>query len=200
MATGSRRQIFVSHDAADIDRIEFLVQPLKYFPFEPYIAIKQHQPGELKGIIDQILRDSEVLLPFITETSVDNRWVNQEVGFGKGQEMVIIPVFESSKQLSGFLEGTMGVKMSDDPHETIFGIISKLRSEFAPLDGFGPDWYIEFICESCDEVNYFPIRKEQRELFEMYERGEEYDRTCSGCRTRHLFNPASFHYSGRLPK
>lgn len=196
MSAGGRRQIFVSHDSQDIDEIEYLVQPLKYFPFEPYVAIKEHEPGELKRIIDDNLRESDVLLPFITETAVDNRWVNQEVGFAKGQEMTIVPVFEHSNMLSGFLEGTMGVKLHDDEHRTIHDILGKLRHEFSPLGGFGPDWYVEFICPGCDEANYFAVGRDQYELLDMYEDDRHWSRTCTSCRAEHRFNPASFHYEG----
>jgi hypothetical protein len=196
MSSSGRRQIFVSHDSEDISEIEYLVQPLKYFPFEPYVAIKEHESGELKRIIDDNLRTSEVLVPFITDRSVDNRWVNQEVGFAKGQEMTIVPVFEESSMLSGFLEGTMGVKLQEDEHRTIHGIVSKLRHEFSPLGGFGPDWYVEFICPACDEANYFGVGRDQRELLAMYDDGRYWGRTCNTCRAEHRFNPASFHYEG----
>lgn len=188
--------IFVSHSGDETQEIKELLEPLNYLPTELYIVVRQHHTGKIQDIIEANLSNSDILLPYLTEAAVDNRWVNQEIGYAKGNDLTIIPVFKESDYLSGFVSDMAGVKISDDPEETMYHIIAYLRDEYSPR-GFGPNWCLNFKCDICDEDNIFSIVPKQDELLRMYQDGSIFDRKCTRCGVTHQFNPASMRYVGK---
>jgi len=188
------RQVFISHASEDKNELEAFIQPLNYLPLHPYIAINKQQVGWLPGTIQEELDSSKVIIPYLTKNSEDNRWVNQEIGYAMAQETNVIPVFESSDALSGLISNVEGVPIDrENPHETTFGIISRLREIFAPLPDVVSDWYLEIRCVECGEFNIFPINRTQQELRRLHREENLINRTCSHCRTYYQFDPRSLH-------
>lgn len=194
--TSQRPQIFVSHYGRQKEEIKDLLFPLRYLPFNLYIAIEEREFGEINKLIETNLEESEIVIPYITEESVDNVWVNQEVGFAYSKGAFILPIFEESRLLDGFISNTIGVRVHDDNKRTMHEVVSYIRNEYEPLS-IGPyDWYLEFLCPRCNQENKFPISKTQKALWTDYKERNNIARSCVKCGSEHSFNPASLEYKG----
>ncbi len=188
------RQVFISHASEDLDELEMFLHPLQYLPLDRYVAVNKQQVGWLPETIQKELEASDVIVPFLTKDSMDNRWVNQEIGYAMARNIPVIPVFETSDAMSGLIENVEGVPIDrSEPPDTTYGVISRLREIFAPLSEVMADWYLEILCIECGEFNIFPISQSQEGLKHKHDSGDLIDRTCSKCRTRYRFDPLSLH-------
>jgi RNase P subunit RPR2 len=194
--TSQRPQIFVSHYGNEKGEIKELLFPLQYLPFDLYIAIEEREFGEINKLIEDNLMGSEIVIPYITEDSVDNIWVNQEIGFAYAMDSLILPIFEESGLLDGFISNTIGVKVYEDDKKTMHEVVSYIRNKYEPMATGPYDWYLEFLCPHCSQENRFPISKTQEALWNDYQNGHSVARSCVQCGTEHSFNPASFEYEG----
>ncbi|WP_336330939.1 hypothetical protein [Haloarcula sp. CGMCC 1.2071] len=189
-----RPQIFVSHYGEQKETITDLLFPIQYLPFNLYVAIDERKFGKINELIKENLKQSEVMIPYITESSVNNIWVNQEIGYAHADDLFILPIFESSSLLSGFISNTVGVKVYDDEIETMHEVVSYLRNEYEPVSIGQYDWFLEFLCPHCSQENTFPITKTQDELWVDYQEENNITRSCVKCGADHSFNPVSLEY------
>lgn len=186
----TKPKIFVSHALEDLDEVDTILYPLKYLPFKRYMALNDRATGNLTEKIKQNLEESDFLLPYITENSYTNRWVNQEIGYGIANDTKVIPIFEDSSQLKGFVENTEGVRIDrENPHDVTFEIVSRLRTELSSSWNVG--WYLEFRCMDCEDINRFQIERTQDELYSEYDDEEELRWYCSCCGQGFVFHAAS---------
>lgn len=119
------------------------LDPINYLSIEPYIAVEDASVGRIPATIRSEIESSPVIVPFLTDNSVDNHWVNQEVGCAVAHALNVIPLFQQSSPLDGLVSNTEGVPIShSEPHETTFELLTRLRSIFSPLPGTS-DWYLD---------------------------------------------------------
>lgn len=192
--TGSR--VFVSHAYEDLDELRVFLDPISYLPIELYIAIDDASVGRIPDTIHSEIESSDVLVPFLTEDSVNNRWVNQEIGCAIAHDLSVIPLFQQSSLLNGFISNMEGVPISySNPHETTFEMLTRFRSIFSsPPDT--SNWYLDIECPSCRQHNMFPIDRTQVQLKYLHEDGDFLECSCSKCQVNHHFHPLSLHLLG----
>lgn len=189
-------QVFVSHAYEDLDELQTFLYPVDYLPVELYIAVEDTSVGRLPETIHAEIENSQVIVPFLTDNSVDNHWVNQEIGCAVAHDLTIIPLFQQSSHLDGFISDMEGVPISHtEPHETTFELLTRLRSIFSPLPG-SSDWYLDIDCPNCRQHNMFPIDRTQVQLEYLHEDGDVLECSCSKCRVTHQFHPLSLHHLG----
>lgn len=191
------RTVFISHAEADQDLVEDVVRGVRLFPFEVYIALERAETGRIQHNLSNKIAESDVFVPFLTETSKNNRWVNQEIGHAWANGLTIIPIFESVDQLGGFIKGLEGVQIGDDVNQTKYEFISRLRSVLEPLQPLlMANWYLEFDCmnDNCREHVFCEIDRTQEELFHMHESGELISWACQNCGRRYHFDAATLEY------
>lgn len=189
----TKPQVFVSHAYEDLDKIQTFLYPINYLPIELYIAVEDASTGRISDTIRREIEKSQVIVPFLTDTSVENVWVNQEIGCAVAHDLDIIPLFQQSSQLHGFISGIEGVSISYEyPHKTSYGLLTRLREIFSSLSEVS-NWYLDVRCSDCNRHNMFPIEQTQAELTYIYERGDFLEYRCSDCGTTYFFHPLSLH-------
>lgn len=189
-------RVFVSHAYEDLDELRTFLYPVNYLPIGLYIAVEDPSIGRIPDTIHTELADSQVIVPFLTDNSVDNQWVNQEIGCAIAHDITVLPLFQQSSQLDGFISDMEGVPiLHDDPHKTCFELLTRLRSIFSPLPG-SSDWYLDITCPSCGQHNMLPIDQPQAQLEYLHEDGNVLEYSCSNCPVAHQFHPLSLHHLG----
>jgi hypothetical protein len=104
---GTNMNIFISYSNEDKAKLNCIVKKLKKDKtLNPIVVANTRLP--LKELTDKVannLQKSEILLPILTDNSIKNQWVNQEIGYAIAAKKKIIPIVQKSimKDLKGFI-------------------------------------------------------------------------------------------------
>jgi hypothetical protein len=94
------------------DLVAQLAAVIQSHGIECYIASRDHQLGrEIPEKIATNLRSSDSLVALLTEGGAHREWVNQEIGFARGIQKLVIPVVEMGVEPVGFLAGLEYVRL-----------------------------------------------------------------------------------------
>lgn len=82
-----------------------------------YVAEHDSEPGvELKKKIENALLDSDAMIVILT-SSGNTEWVNQEIGYAKAHNKLIIPLVEKGMRTKAFIEGIEWIEIDLDKPE-----------------------------------------------------------------------------------
>jgi hypothetical protein len=200
------KEVFIAHSEEDMQEVKKLIELVNTLPINFRLGLESAGVGPIPKKVRQQIKNSSLVLPYITENSKNGIWVNQEIGCAFGLEKEILPVFESSSQLNAFVNNREGVRINRDDWEfTAYQLITRLRRVFEPLqnklDAFAdplsikmPDWGVILECSrhNCNRTVSLDLSDlTQKELWDMYESGEMVVKTCPACDTEYCFNPAT---------
>lgn len=107
-------KVFLSHSMGEADRdlIAQLAGVIQSHGVECYIASRDHQLGHaVPEKISTSIRSSDSLVALLTEGGAHREWVNQEIGFARGIQKLVIPVVEVGVEPGGFLAGIEYVRL-----------------------------------------------------------------------------------------
>lgn len=77
-------------------------------PLQPVVVAARREPGKpLADKVTDCIRESDLLVPILTRSSIGNQWVNQEIGYAHGIGREVVPLVESGilHDLKGFIHG-----------------------------------------------------------------------------------------------
>jgi TIR domain-containing protein len=97
--------------------MEYIVKFIESFdfPIEPIVIATNKEPGKrLSDKVSEGIISSDIFIPILTRNSINNQWVNQEIGFAVAQEKRIVPVTEKQiiSQLKGFIHSQIDLSCS----------------------------------------------------------------------------------------
>jgi hypothetical protein len=104
-------KIFISYSIQDNDKMEFIKNLINESEkLEPIVVLQQKSNLSYNAdkIIESLIK-STVFLPILTSNSINNQWVNQEIGFVFGSNSIKIenikPIVEKKimTKLKGFI-------------------------------------------------------------------------------------------------
>lgn len=107
-------KVFLSHSMGEEDRdiVAQLSAVIQSHGVDRYIAARDYQLGHaLPEKVEVNIRSSDSFVALLTQGGVHRDWVNQEIGFARGQRKLIIPVVELGVEPSGFLAGIEYVQL-----------------------------------------------------------------------------------------
>ncbi len=81
----------------------------KTFSFKAHLIVRDSHPNELlTSLIKKSITGSKYFIPLLTQYSIKNQWVNQEIGFAVATDKVICPIISNFvlHSLSGFISLT----------------------------------------------------------------------------------------------
>lgn len=196
------KQLFVSHAPADLEPVTEIMGPIRNLPFDVYVAVEEIEPGRSRRNLKGRLSNSDLMLSFLTESSVDNHWVNQELGYATAKGIPVLPVVESERYQRGYSKEIEGVEFDrENPEVTVFNLLCRLRSELEPIGELSmPSWYVSFPCsrKGCERTVTLDIERRQKELWQQYEHGNTITAECEACGSRYEFNPATLGFIERI--
>ena len=194
-------QIYVSHAPDDLDLVQELFSTVKNFPFGVHIALEEVESGRSRKRLEGRLANSDVVVAVLTEGAAANRWINQEVGYALAKGIPVIPLRDGERHQGGFLTDVDGVTIDrENPSFTIFNLLSRLRSELAPLGALSvPNWYIRFPCTitDCSHPVTLEIDADQTKLWKQYKHGKLLTTSCEDCGSTYYFDPATIGFVRR---
>ncbi len=194
-------QVFVSHAPSDVELVNELFAPVRNLPFAVHVALDEIEPGRSRQNLTGRLDNSDVLVAVLTEDSVSNDWVNQEIGYATANGVPIVPLFEAEHQRGGYIDRVEGVEIDrDNPGVTIFNLLCRLRSELAPLGALSvPNWFLQFPCnyQGCGERVTLDVEASQKELWRKHEHNRTISTDCPDCGSTYHFDPATLGFLHR---
>lgn len=101
-------RVFLSHSMGEADRdlVAQIAGVIQSHGIDCYIASRDYQIGHpLPDKIATNLRTADSLVALLTEGGAHREWVDQEIGFARGIQRLIIPVVEVGVEPGGFLAG-----------------------------------------------------------------------------------------------
>lgn len=116
-------KLFLSYASEDRNKMESLYRTIKKIKgiFEPIVITKRRTPG--KPLVDKIkegILESDFFIPIITRYSIENQWVNQEIGFATAKDITILSLIETDikKRLKGFIHDQMDLPFDFKANES----------------------------------------------------------------------------------
>jgi hypothetical protein len=105
-------KIFISHCINDKNKVVSLTKAIKKstMKLEPIVVANKRNPLlSLANKVEKNLKDSNIIIPIITSTSMNNQWVNQEIGYANAIGKQIVPIVEEGilMQLKGFIHSQL---------------------------------------------------------------------------------------------
>ena len=122
--------VFLCHSKEDypflISQVEDLLTRTK---INTYIYQAFQKPGEsLVDMVVDAMRDSSIVVVFLTKNSVNSPWVNQEIGLAYGLGKTIIPVVENNLTYTGLISFKIRLGFSSsDTGTMMYQLLRRLR-------------------------------------------------------------------------
>ena len=99
-------KVFISHSTSDLGPVYQFKYWLTTNAIQTYVAELYPQPGvELPIKIANAINWSDCVIAIMTKDGDRSAWVNQEIGYAKRADKLIVPVVEDGIDLKGFLTG-----------------------------------------------------------------------------------------------
>jgi len=186
-------QVFISHsgDEAELVSLEAALRRVELI--EPYVA-EWYQAAGI-GLGDKIifgLDQSRVVLALLTSNSINNEWVNQEIGYARAKQIFIIPVVEDGVAKKGFLDGLQHIRFDRyDFDTTIAEIINRLRTAL-PRFFFDPQIVNFWIKCPHEGDKYRAVLPSQEAVNAAIKEGIKFSFNHQTCRTTVYVEPKTF--------
>ncbi|SFC36087.1 TIR domain-containing protein [Halobiforma haloterrestris] len=194
-------QLYVSHAPGDVELVQELFATVKNFPIGVHVALEEVESGRSRKRLEGRIANSDVVVAVLTDRSEHNQWIHQEIGYARAKGIPIVPMYDSEKRRAGFVDDAEGVAIDrENPSVTVFNLLSRLRSELAPLGALSvPNWYVQFPCTvpNCDQPVVLEIDRDQTKLWKLHRNGHRLSADCDGCGSRYYFDPGTIGYLGR---
>ncbi len=105
---------FISYCHDNDDKRIILDKLLRASRLYPIVVASRKKPSVLLAVkVEQAIEEADYLIPILTEESIHNQWVNQEIGYAhkllKENKIKIVPVVEEAvmDELKGFIHKQM---------------------------------------------------------------------------------------------
>ena len=121
-------KVFISHSTSDLGPVYQFKYWLEVNAIQTYVAELYPQPGiVLPSKIANAIDWSDCLIAIMTKDGDRSAWVNQEIGYAKRANKLIVPVVEYGVDLKGFLTGLEYVTFRrENPELAISEVINYL--------------------------------------------------------------------------
>lgn len=89
--------LFISYANENLNKVELIKKELANNSFfEPLIVANKREPNKalVKKVTDGI-DSSYCVIPILTRDSISAQWINQEIGYAFGKNILIIPIVEN---------------------------------------------------------------------------------------------------------
>ena len=193
-------QVYVSHAPTDLELVQDLFSTVKNFPFGVHIALEERETVQSRNRLEGRVANSDVVVAVRTEATAETTWIEQEIGYAVASGIPVVPLCEGVDR-RGYVSDVDSVTIDrSNPTVTIFNVLSRLRSELAPLGALSvPNWYVRFSCPTpdCDTPVTLEIEQRQSKLWKRYTHGKHLTTSCPACGSTYCFDPATIGFRGR---
>ena len=194
-------QVYVSHAPGDLTLVQDLFSTVKNFPIGVHIALEELESVHARTRLEGRVANSDVVVAVLTEDMAETTWIDQEIGYAVAKGIPVVPLCEEGVSHRGYVSDVEGVTIDrSDLTVTIFKLLSRLRSELAPLGALSvPNWYIRFPCTvpDCGHPVTLALEERQAKLWQRHTHGKHLTASCEACGSTYCFDPATIGFRGR---
>ncbi len=188
--------VFLCHSEEDypflISQVEDLLTRTK---INTYIYQAFQKPGEsLVDMVVDAMRDSSIVVVFLTKNSVNSPWVNQEIGLAYGLGKTIIPVVENNLTYTGLISFKIRLGFSSsDTGTMMYQLLRRLRELLSRCEQENNGLVVK--CSHCYEL-FDTILPSCQNLEQGIEKGNALQSLCPHCKNDVYVNPFTFDQIG----
>ena len=179
-------KVYISHSEDDESMAVELSSALSRVGLECYVAM--YRLGQVIPRSERTsfgIRNSDCMIAILTVEGSTSSAVNQEIGFAKGIDMLIIPLQETGAQLPFFIEPLKSFQFSRSSYRDAVGRLIKTIRDLSRLD------WLKVTCPRCSEemTQYLTT---QEEVDHALQKGSCLETVCSYCQNTISLDPRTF--------
>jgi len=122
-------KVFISYSTDDMNLVNELSNNIRKMGIEVYIAEHYPELGEsLPSKIERNINSSDAMVVILTRMGARSEWVQQEIGFAKAKNKLIIPLVDEGVKIKGFIMDKEYLKINpENIQETIDKLLPKVN-------------------------------------------------------------------------
>jgi hypothetical protein len=135
-----RHEIFISYSNNDKDKVDLIIAELKdHQTLKALVIANNREPGTLLAEkVKNGIKNSKIIIPIITEKSISEQWINQEIGYATGLNKKIMPIIQKDiiDTLKGFIHKQVDIPYSYEKAYTVGPMSIRSRNHKKELENF----------------------------------------------------------------
>lgn len=122
-------KVFISYSTDDMNLVNELTNNFRKMGIEVYVAGYYPELGEsLPNKIERNIDSSDAMVVLLTRMGARSAWVQQEIGFAKAKNKLIIPLVDEGEKIKGFIMDKEYLKINpENIQETIDKLLPKIN-------------------------------------------------------------------------
>lgn len=187
--------VFLSHSTEDYQLVSRVKDLLDRTRINAYIYQAFQKPGEsLVDMVTNAMRDSSIVVVFLTRSSANSPWVNQQIGLTHGLGKTIIPVVEENLSYTGLISFKIRLGFSvSDPETMMYHLLRRLRELLSRCEQENNGLIVK--CSHCGEL-FDTILPSCENLEHGLDNGLALQSLCPHCKNDVNVTPFTFDQTG----
>ncbi|MFB3764472.1 MAG: toll/interleukin-1 receptor domain-containing protein [Methanotrichaceae archaeon] len=179
-------RVYISHSEHDEGMALELSQALWRVGLESYVNMHNICQGISHAERTSFgIRNSECLVPLLTEEGYRSATVNQEIGVAKGIDLLIIPLLEKNIELPFLIEHLKPIGFTPSDYKDAIGLLIKTIRDLSRLQ-----WLKVSCPKCCEEMTQYLTPQE--DVDEALRKGSYLETICSYCQNKISLDPRTF--------
>lgn len=180
--------VFISVNSVDLMWANVLKYALHAIHLESYVEVFEMGYGTgLPEHVKEGISKSKVVVAFLTKEGISSQWVNQEIGYAKGQNKLVVCLVEPNVKPKGFVGSDKYIlfPVSDD------GRLRAIGETWLYMRKLFKKQTIIFICTWCNKLEEHPLPDDGKIKFRMKHPGLMLQFRCNhkDCNVLHELDP-----------
>jgi len=179
-------KVYISHCEQDELLAQELTRALWAVEIESFSSL--YRKARILSLAERIrfgIRQSDCVIPIITQDGVLSPEVNQEIGLAAGADQLIIPLVESGIELPVLIRHLQPINFYPETYEDALGKLIRNMRQLTKLD------WLKIKCPYCGEEMTQYISPEE-EVDRALLAGKHLETICSYCQRKIYLDPRTF--------
>lgn len=179
-------RVYISHSHEDEEMALQLSRSLWRVGLESYAAMYNLCPGISRAErVSFGIRNSECLVALLTQEGARSPTVAQEIGLGRGIDLLVIPLMEEGAQPPFLIEYLPPIRFTREGYKDAIGRLIKTLRDLSRLE------WLKVECPRCgEEMTQYLTDQEEVDL--ALEKGTSLETICSYCQNKISLDPRTF--------
>lgn len=179
-------RVYISHSERDEGIALELSQALWRVGLESYVNMHNICPGISHADRASFgIHNSECLVALLTDEGYRSMTVNQEIGFARGIDLLIIPMLEKNTEMPFLIEHLRPISFTPSDYADAIGLLIKTIRDLSRLE-----WLKVSCPKCCEEMTQYLTPQE--EVDDALRKGSYLETICSYCQNKIALDPRTF--------
>ncbi|HXP52056.1 MAG TPA: toll/interleukin-1 receptor domain-containing protein [Bacteroidia bacterium] len=135
-----KHELFISYSNNDKDKVDLIIAELKdHQNLKALVIANNREAGILLAEkVKNGIKNAKIIIPIITEKSISEQWINQEIGYATGLNKKIMPIIQKDliDVLKGFIHKQVDIPYSYEKAYTIGPMSMRSRNHKKECENF----------------------------------------------------------------